>query len=170
MPEPNQNPPATVPEQMEPKPPLRKSMPVVIALVAIVALIGIANVSSLVRGNKRSAPASALPMRPATASPQQVSSFQSQQQMQARRDAEERQHQQVLAAAMQQLQAAESATSTCTTAMHPQCFEHDVRAAVAAPASGAACSRERAASPAAAAGYPAGAHTAALPDASRILC
>jgi type IV secretion system protein VirB10 len=108
MPEPNQNPPATVPEQMEPKPPLRKSMPVVIALVAIVALIGIANVSSLVRGNKKSAPASALSMQPATASPQQVSSFETQQQMQARRDAEERQHQQELAAAMQQLQAAES--------------------------------------------------------------
>jgi type IV secretory pathway VirB10-like protein len=95
MPEPNQNPPATVPEQMEPKPPLRKSMPVVITLVAIVALIG-------------SAPPSALPMRPATASPQQVSSFETQQQLQARRDAEERQHQQELAAAMQQLQAAES--------------------------------------------------------------
>ena len=32
MPEPNQNPPATVPEQPEAKPPVRKSMPVVIAL------------------------------------------------------------------------------------------------------------------------------------------
>src|SRR6202051_4861343 len=111
MPQPNQNPPATVPEQPEGKPPLRKSMPVVIALVAIVALIGIANVSSLVRGNKRSAPASALPMRTATASPQQVSSFETQQQLQARRDAEERQHQQEVAAAMQQLQAAESVPS-----------------------------------------------------------
>jgi type IV secretory pathway VirB10-like protein len=111
MPETNQNPPATVPEQMEARPPLRKSMPVVIALVTIVALIGIANVSSLVRGNKKSAPASALPMRPATANPQQVSNFESQQQIQARRDAEERQHQQELAAAMQQLQAAESVPS-----------------------------------------------------------
>ena len=36
MPEPNQNPPATVPEQPEAKPPLRKSMPVVIALVVII--------------------------------------------------------------------------------------------------------------------------------------
>jgi Domain of unknown function (DUF1998)/Helicase conserved C-terminal domain len=100
MPETNQNPPATVPEQIEAKPPLRKSMPVVIALVAIIALIGIANVSSLVHGNKTSAPPSALSMRPATANPQQVSSFETQQQMQARRDAEERQHQQELAAAM----------------------------------------------------------------------
>ena len=83
-------------------------MPVVIALVAIIALIGIANLSSLVSGNKKAAPASALPMRPATPNPQQVSSFETQQQMQARRDAEERQHQQELAAAMQQLQAAQS--------------------------------------------------------------
>jgi type IV secretory pathway VirB10-like protein len=119
MPEPNLNPPATVPEQMEARPPLRKSMPVVIALVAIVALIGIANVSSLVRGNKKSAPASALSMRPATANPQQVSSFESQQQMQARRDAEERQHQQELAAAIQQLQAAESVPGPETVGTPP---------------------------------------------------
>jgi type IV secretory pathway VirB10-like protein len=108
MPEPNQNPPATVPEQPEAKPPLRKSMPVVIALVAIVALIGIANVSSLVSGNKKAAPASGLPMRPAAPNAQQVTSFATQQQMQARSDAEERQHQQELAAAMQQLQGAEA--------------------------------------------------------------
>ena len=105
--EPTQSQPATVPEQPEAKPPLKKGMPVVIALVAIIALIGIANLSSLVSGNKKAAPASALPMRPATANPQQVSSFETQQQMQARRDAEERQHQLELAAAMQQLQAAQ---------------------------------------------------------------
>ena len=108
MTEPNQNSPATVPEQPEAKPPLKKGMPVVIALVAIVALIGIANVSSLLSGNKKSAPASALPMRPAAPNAQQVNSFETQQQMQARRDAEERQHQQELAAAMQQLQAEQS--------------------------------------------------------------
>jgi type IV secretory pathway VirB10-like protein len=105
MTEPSQNPPATVPEQPEAKPPVRKSMPVVIALVAIIAIIGIANISSLMTGNKKNAPASALPMRPSTANPQQVSSFQTQQQMQARQDADDRQHQQELAAAMQQLQA-----------------------------------------------------------------
>ena len=108
MQEPNQNQPATVPEQPEAKPPLKKGMPVVIVLVAIVALIGISNLSSLVSGSKKGAPASALPMRPATANPQQVSSFETQQQMQARRDADERQHQQELAAAMQQLQAEQS--------------------------------------------------------------
>ena len=100
----NENTPATVPEQPEAKPPLRKRMPVVIALVVIVALIGIANISSLLSGNKRSAPQSALTMSPTTPNAQQVSSFESQQQQQARHDAEERQRQQELAAAMQQLQ------------------------------------------------------------------
>jgi type IV secretory pathway VirB10-like protein len=95
---------ATVPEQPEPKPPVRKSMPVVIALVVIVALIGIANVSSLLSGNKKAAPKSALTMSPTTPNAQQVSSFETQQQMQARHDADERQRQQALAQAMQQLQ------------------------------------------------------------------
>ena len=44
--EPNQNAPATVPEQPEAKPPMRKSMPIIIALVVIIGLIGIANLSS----------------------------------------------------------------------------------------------------------------------------
>jgi type IV secretory pathway VirB10-like protein len=104
MPEQNNNVPATVPEQPESKPPLRKSMPVVIVLVVIVALIGIANISSLLTGNKRSASPSSLSMSPTTPNAQQISSFQTQQQQQARHDAEERQRQQELAAAMQQLQ------------------------------------------------------------------
>jgi type IV secretory pathway VirB10-like protein len=104
----NENPPATVPAQREAVGPVKKSTPVMIALIAIVAMIGIANVSSLFSGKKRSAPASALPMRPATANPQQVSSFQSQQQIQARNDAADQQRQQELAAAMQQLQQAEA--------------------------------------------------------------
>jgi hypothetical protein len=105
MPETNPNQAATVPQQPEATPPVKKSTPVIVALIAIVALIGIANISSLVSGNKKAAPASALPMRPASANPQQVSSFESQQQMQARRDADDRQHQQELAALQQQLQA-----------------------------------------------------------------
>lgn len=108
MPEPNQNAPATVPDQPEAKPPLKKSTPVVIALVVILGLIGIANLSSLLSGNKKSAPASAMPMRPAAPNAQQVNSFESQQQLQAKRDADERQHQQELAAALQQLQQTES--------------------------------------------------------------
>ena len=109
MAEENHNVPATVPEQPESRPPLRKSMPVVLALIVILGLIGIANLSSLLKGNKKSAPASTMPMRPAAPNAQQVSSFESQQQLQAQRDAEARQHQQELNAALQQLQQTEGA-------------------------------------------------------------
>jgi type IV secretory pathway VirB10-like protein len=104
MPELNQTPDATVPAQREAVGPVKKSTPVVIALIAIVALIGIANISSLVSGKKKSAPVSALPMRPSTANAQQVSSFETMQQMQARKDNDDRQRQQELSAEMQQLQ------------------------------------------------------------------
>ena len=105
----NENTPATVPEQPEAKLPLRKGTPVVIALVAILGILGIANVTSLLRGNRQSAPQSSLPMRPVSSSAQQVSSFETQQRLQAQHDAEEQQRQQQLVAAMQQLQAAEAA-------------------------------------------------------------
>jgi type IV secretory pathway VirB10-like protein len=120
MPEPNENIPATVPEQPESKPPLRKSMPVVIALVVIIGLIGIANISSLLSGNKKAASKSALTMSPTTPNAQQVSSFETQQQLQARHDADERQRQQALAQAMQQLQQEQDVPgpeSTATPAM-----------------------------------------------------
>jgi type IV secretory pathway VirB10-like protein len=109
MPEPNDNlTPATVPDQPEAKAPVRKTMPVVIALVVIIGLIGIANLSSLLRGGKRAAPAGSLPItRPAAPNAQQVTSFETQQRLQAERDAQERQHQQEVAAAMQQLEAAQ---------------------------------------------------------------
>jgi len=108
MPELNDNPPATIPDQPEAKAPVRKTMPVVIALVVIMGLIGIANLSSLLRGGKRAAPASSLPLtRPAAPNAQQVTSFETQQQLQAERDAQERQHQQEVTAAMQQLEAAQ---------------------------------------------------------------
>jgi len=108
MPELNDNPPATVPDQPEAKAPVRKTMPVVIALVVIMGLIGIANLSSLIRGGKRAAPAGSLPItRPAAPNAQQVTSFETQQQLQAERDAQERQHQQEVTAAMQQLEAAQ---------------------------------------------------------------
>ena len=103
----NLNQPATVPEQPEAKPPVRKGMPLVIALVVIIALIGIANLSSLVSGNKKAASQSALPMRPARQTRSRSSSFETQQQAQARQDADLAQRQQQLAAAMQQLQAAQ---------------------------------------------------------------
>ena len=119
MTEPNPNTPATVPDQPEARLPLKKGMPVVIALVAILAILGIANVASLLKGNKKAAPASSLPMRPASPSAQQVSSFQQQQKLQAEHDVEEKQRQQELLAAMQQFGGApgpESATAPPMTA------------------------------------------------------
>jgi type IV secretion system protein VirB10 len=113
------NTPATIPEQPDAKPPLRKSMPVVIALVAILAILGIANVTSLLRGNKKTAPVSALPMRPTSPSAQQVSSFETQQQLQAQHDAEEKQRQQELLAAMQQLQNTDGAPGPESTNAAP---------------------------------------------------
>src|ERR1700679_1722953 len=104
----NQTPPATVPEQPEAKPPLKKSMPVVIALVVIIGLIGLANISSLLHGNRRGAPASSLPMRPAAPNAAQVSSFEAQQQLQAKHDEQDREHQQEIAAALAQLQQAQT--------------------------------------------------------------
>jgi type IV secretory pathway VirB10-like protein len=101
------NPPATVPAQREAVGPVKKSTPVIIALVVIVGLIGLANISSLMSGKKKVAPQSALPMRPATANPQQVNSFETQQQTEVKRDAEDLQRQQELAAEMQQLQASQ---------------------------------------------------------------
>jgi type IV secretion system protein VirB10 len=94
-------------------------MPVVIALVVIIGLIGIANLSSLISGNKRNAPTSDMPMRPAAPNAQQVNSFQSQQQLQAQRDAEARQHQQELNAALQQLQQTEGAPGPEATGAPP---------------------------------------------------
>jgi type IV secretory pathway VirB10-like protein len=116
-------PPATVPEQPEAKAPVRKGMPVVIALVVILGLIGLANVSSLVRGNKKTAPVSALPMRPVSPNAQQVSNFENQQRLQAQQDAEERQRQQQLAAAMQQLQAAETSPGPESSSAVPMTAE-----------------------------------------------
>ncbi|WP_260705712.1 TrbI/VirB10 family protein [Edaphobacter flagellatus] len=107
MAEMNNNVPATVPEQPEAKPPLKRSMPVVITLVVIVGVVGIANLSSLVSGNKKTAQQSALAMRPSAPNAQQVNSFTAQQQLQAQRDADALRHQQELATAMQQLQASQ---------------------------------------------------------------
>lgn len=104
MTEPNQNQPATVSEQPEAVSPLKKSTPIIVILVSIVALIGIVNLSSLVGGGKKAAAVSSMPQRPASANPQQVSSFESQQRLQAGKDADDRQHQQELAVLQQQLQ------------------------------------------------------------------
>ena len=98
----------TVPEQPEIKPPLRKGLPLIVVMVLMVGGLGLANLSSLLSGSKKAAPRSALTTRPSAPDAQQVSSFETQQQLQARRDLEDQQRQQQLAAAMQELQQEQS--------------------------------------------------------------
>ncbi len=115
MPEPEQTPspptpPATVPEQPVATAPLRKKFPLILVLAGIVLLFGLTNLFSLLTGGKKSqAPRSALPMRPSTANPQQVTSFETQQSLVAQRDAAERQRREQLAAQLRQLRAEEQA-------------------------------------------------------------
>lgn len=97
MPEIDDAHPPTVPEQPEAKQPFKKGMPIIIFLIAVVVLIGLSNLTSLVSGSKKDAPRSALPARPSAANPHQVSSFETQQQMQATRDEEDRARQAQLA-------------------------------------------------------------------------
>ncbi len=104
MPEINDNP-ATVSAQPEVTGPMRKKTPLVLVLVGIVLLIGISNLAGLLSGSKKEAPKSSLPGRPAVANPQQVSSFETQQNNQAKQDAEDRARQQQLADQMAALQA-----------------------------------------------------------------
>ena len=108
MPEPGQIP--IVPEQPEAKAPLRKRFPIVIALAGVVLLFGLSNLIGLISGGKKdNTPRSALPMRPATANPQQVTSFQTQQTLAAKSDAMERERRQEIADQMRQLQAEQQA-------------------------------------------------------------
>lgn len=96
--------PATVPPQPEPTAPVKKGFPVVLVLVAGILLFGIANVTNLLSGSKKTAPKSSLPARPASVSPEQVQSYQTMQAAEARHDAEDRQTQLARQAQLQGLQ------------------------------------------------------------------
>ena len=117
MPEPEQN--RTVPAQPEATPPMKKGRPMMYILIGIIVLIGVANLSSLVSGNKKEAPRSALPMRPSAANPQQVTSFEKQQAVQAQRDQEERLRQQQVLAAEEQAEQAPGPEADGTRPMTP---------------------------------------------------
>lgn len=110
MPDPGQSPHPTVPEQPEATAPLRKRFPLVVALAGIVLLFGLSNLISLVTGGKKdNTPRSSMPTRPATANPQQVTSFETQQALAARNDAIERERRQEIADQMRQLRAEQQA-------------------------------------------------------------
>jgi type IV secretory pathway VirB10-like protein len=100
--------PGVIPVQPVAEPAIKKSRAIVIGLGAVILLIGLANITSLVSGNHREAPRSALPIRPASPNAQQVGSFETQQKLLAQRDEAERVRQQQLAAQMAQLQQEQS--------------------------------------------------------------
>lgn len=100
--------PGTVPGQPELNAPLRKRFPLIVGLAGIILLFGIVNAINLATRGKNSPPSrSSLPLKPSTANPQQVTSFETQQQLQAQRDAQARTQQQQLADQLRQLQSEE---------------------------------------------------------------
>jgi type IV secretion system protein VirB10 len=106
MPEPNQNPPATVPEQPEASAPINKRQPLLI-LLFIILLVFV--VSSVVTATKKAAPLkSQLTARPATANPQQVNSFETQQEQVAKKDQEVQRQQAATAALLAAIQGADT--------------------------------------------------------------
>ena len=90
----------TVPQQPVAKPPIKKTMPIVLVLLGAVVLIGASTAyNALTSSNhKKEAAKSTLQTRPATADPQQVTGFQKQQALIAKNDAEQAQLQQAIAA------------------------------------------------------------------------
>ena len=103
MPEPIENAAVTVPSQPEPETPMKKKLPIIGGLAAVVLVVGISN--ARFGGSRPGAPKSALPQRPAAPSSQQVSSFQNMQALQASRDEAEREKQAQTLAQMQAMQA-----------------------------------------------------------------
>ena len=99
-------PPATVPEQPEASTPLNKKQPLLILLFIILLVFVI---SSVVNAGKKAAPVkSQMTARPAAANPQQVNSFETQQEQVAKKDQEDQQQRLATAALLAQIQAAEA--------------------------------------------------------------
>ncbi len=107
----------TVPAQPEPESPLKKKLPIIGGLAAVVLVVGISNAHF--GSSKHEAPKSALPQRPAAPNSQQVSSFQNMQALQASRDEEERQRQAQTLAQMQALQAQQAVPGPESNAAAP---------------------------------------------------
>ena len=93
---------ATVPDQPESLMPLRKKQPLLILLfIILLVFVG----SSVVTATKKAGPLkSQLTARPATANPQQVNSFEAQQEQVAKKDQEEQQQRAATAALLTALQ------------------------------------------------------------------
>jgi hypothetical protein len=90
----------TVPVAPSAKPPIGKTMPIVLALTGAIVLIGVSTAYNVMTGSghKQDAAKSALPSRPSTADTQQVSGFEKQQALIQKSDAEHARLQQAIAA------------------------------------------------------------------------
>jgi type IV secretory pathway VirB10-like protein len=90
----------TVPQQPVAKPPIKKTMPIVLVLLGAVVLIGASTAYNAMTASnrKKDAAKSTMQTKPATADPQQVTGFQKQQALIAKNDAEQAQLQQAIAA------------------------------------------------------------------------
>jgi type IV secretory pathway VirB10-like protein len=98
--------PATVPEQPEASAPINKRQPLLILLFVILLVFVI---SSVVTATKKAAPLkSQLTARPATANPQQVNSFETQQEQVAKKDQEEQQQRAATAALLATIQGSDA--------------------------------------------------------------
>src|ERR1700677_414445 len=99
-------PPATVPEQPEASTPLNKKQPLLILLFVILVVFVI---SSVVNAGKKATPVkSQMTARPAAANPQQVNSFETQQEQTAKKDLEEHQQRATTAPLLAQIQGGEA--------------------------------------------------------------
>ena len=97
---------ATVPNQPESSAPINKKQPLLILLFIILLIFVI---SSVVTASKKAVPIrSQLTARPATANPQQVSSFETQQEQVAKKDQEEQQQRAATAALLAAIQGSDS--------------------------------------------------------------
>ncbi len=90
----------TVPVAPSAKPPIGKTMPIVLALTGAMVLLGVSTAYNVMTGSghKQDATKSALPARPSTADTQQVNGFEKQQALIQKSDAEHAQLQQAVAA------------------------------------------------------------------------
>ena len=96
---------ATVPEQPEASSPLNKKQPLIV-LLFIILLVFV--VSSVVNAGKKAAPLkSQMTARPATANPQQVNSFETQQEQVAKKDQADQEQRAATAALLAQIQGQE---------------------------------------------------------------
>ena len=90
----------TVPVAPSTKPPIGKTLPIVLALTGAIALIGVSTAYNVMTssGHKQEAAKSTLPAKPSTADTQQVSNFEKQQALLQKSDAEHAKLQQAIAA------------------------------------------------------------------------